>query len=544
MAKIKKLDRKILGISQGFFVALAIVFFVTTLPAVAQEDMSLCVLASGRAAGEVAVQVGQSAKTISELQEVFAKITAAAHLSPNLLVCRRNAFNAFASSETPRHRSQVSVNTGTLSLIGTNKDMLARILGHELAHLYFGHTLQKQSFEIAAKEQEYFDREFIFQRRVLTYRDIATIRETFIGGVNSFSRKKEMEADEFGIRLAKDAGFTQDVALQMASLFRASGEPEVAGFLDTHPGYLERFEVSRFVEKNERMLDQARDLTASKNWPALGRLVNTWIAIVPESAAAYLYQGFWLDAVKMPMDVVAEAFEDSVARYEKPKLAEATQRNQREASVASLALGVALYHEGWFVQSLSNFDKLVDGDQRLYRDLTGWKSVLITSSGYKIEPESSVWHALNDDGVVVISNLEEHKDEKWMKPVHSWSAPRRPKIRKANVSEKTNIPAVPHETFTDIVDAARAGDEMDIYDWLKYGASLNEQRMGISALGAAVLAGKIDNASYLIMAGANPNTIDGFRRSPRDYAVRMGRMDILEMMQKIAKAAENNSTEK
>lgn len=486
-----------------------------------------CVLANDRPAQVVAGEIGLNAGAIDELQEVFEKIASAARLRPALFVCQSGEFDAFAMELPDGKNRLVCVTTGLLARVRSDKNILARFIGHEIAHLLLRHSRKKAFNEQDAAADAYNDVSFISQRRSLNDIDKEAISYAFVNRVREFSRAMELEADEVGFLFASKAGFGLNSAEKISSMFRALGDNSVARYFDSHPGYLERQHLGSFLEKNEALVRQARNFVTAKKMPLLEKHVNQWINVLPESGAAYFYQGLWMISAKKHPAQITEAFEDSWARFERPSVGKIAQSIQGEALAAPLQLGIALYLEGEKLRSLSSTANLSNEDLNRFRQQTGWKSQLVVSVEQQAAP--SFWHAVNAEGNIVISNLDSHKEERWMKPVRAWNAPRLPKELRNTVVKQVVEPE-PRKIFSNIVDAARYGNEVDIYESLVAGSDANAQVSGITPLGAAVMAGNVANVQYLILAGANPNARDGFRYTAFDYALRTGRSDIVNAM--------------
>ena len=497
-----------------------------------QAEQPDCIKVSGNSAEYIAARVGLKPSAIVTLQGVFKRLAQVAKLTPELIVCDSKNFNAYARPAQFGRRSEIVVDAGTLAVVDTDVDVLARFIGHEFAHLYLSHNAEVRMHTNDLKANARLEAISTARRIGVDKVDFSKIQQAFEFQKMEFSRTIEFEADELGFNFATRAGYGLVAVERITTILKSVGDQAYASYSSSHPGYLERLQLGVFLEKNTANTQDARKLFASKNWLSLGKLWEKWIVDVPESATAHYYSGLWLNAAHAQPWKVTEAFEDSMLRFERPAVAVVTQRSQFEASAAPLLLALSLYDEGELMRSLSSASLLSSELLSQYKELTNWNSILVMGEESDQNYASSLWHAVGADGVVVISNLDSHKDERWMKPVRAWNAPRQPKAWAGKNAGQPSQRAIQRISFSDLVEAAAHGDEMDIYLQLKSGADANLQIAGISPLGSAVMAGKIENVSYLLIAGARPNVQDGFGRSPLDYALHAGRIDILEVLNK------------
>lgn len=130
---------------------------------------------------------------------------------------------------------------GFISQFGNDPDVLATVLGHELAHHQLGHT-----------QADYAkDRDFAIDATSQALGMIASYFIPFSGlvvsnatkGVGlSFSRDDERAADLQGMQWALQAGYSPCGSYRFAAKMNDLGEGASIAFLSTHPGNNERME--------------------------------------------------------------------------------------------------------------------------------------------------------------------------------------------------------------------------------------------------------------------------------------------------------------
>lgn len=140
-------------------------------------------------------------------------------------------------------------NLPMLAMLGDDKDALAAIMGHEVAHLVRGHQQER------AENQQIVGLigaiaglvlESKYQRRYQVSglgRDVANFGTTAI--TRAFSRDQEREADKLGLEWMHRAGFDPQGAVRVWQRMIATGRDRGFSFLATHPAPSERIENLR-----------------------------------------------------------------------------------------------------------------------------------------------------------------------------------------------------------------------------------------------------------------------------------------------------------
>jgi predicted Zn-dependent protease len=157
--------------------------------------------------------------------------------------------NAFA--ELKNNQRYIIFTNGFITQFGNDPDVLATVMGHELAHHQLGHTQP----DYAKNRDAAID---------VTSQALGMIASYFIPfsglvvgnaakGVGlTFSRNDERSADEMGMQWAIQAGFSPCGSYRFAFRMNALGEGAAIPFLSTHPGNTERMENADLYAQNNR----------------------------------------------------------------------------------------------------------------------------------------------------------------------------------------------------------------------------------------------------------------------------------------------------
>lgn len=142
----------------------------------------------------------------------------------------------------------IFVSDSLLGLCEGRDDGLAFVLGHEMAHVIRGHAIER----------------LVSNSAISIAAGALPARSALAGwlvkaGVHFFekaySRERELQADELGIRLAAAAGYDVDKGLKFISqLGEVTDNKELAGmgkYFSTHPGFEERIENIKKLKLDE-----------------------------------------------------------------------------------------------------------------------------------------------------------------------------------------------------------------------------------------------------------------------------------------------------
>jgi predicted Zn-dependent protease len=157
--------------------------------------------------------------------------------------------NAYADrQETQRY---VIFTTGFIREFGNDPDVLASVLGHELAHHQLGHTQpgyaknRDTGINVASQALGVIASYFIpFSGLV--------VGNVAKGAGLSFSRDDERAADLQGMQWAQQAGYSACGSYRFAARMNAIGEGASFAFLSTHPGNAERMQNAETWAQSNR----------------------------------------------------------------------------------------------------------------------------------------------------------------------------------------------------------------------------------------------------------------------------------------------------
>jgi len=157
--------------------------------------------------------------------------------------------NAYAQLQN--NQRYIILTNGFINQFGNDPDVIAAVLGHELAHHQLGHTQP----DYAKNRDAAID---------VTSQALGMIASYFIPfsglvignaakGVGlTWSRNDERFADEMGMQWAMQAGYSPCGSYRFAAKMNALGEGATITFLSTHPGNNERMEnADRFAQNKK-----------------------------------------------------------------------------------------------------------------------------------------------------------------------------------------------------------------------------------------------------------------------------------------------------
>ena len=141
---------------------------------------------------------------------------------------------------------KIAVYTGILE-VTKNKDGLAAVMGHEIAHAVAKHSIERASralvLNVGTTALDIFTGGAISNTQRTTGVDVAGMLRTF-GIDNPFGRKQEREADYLGLIFASLAGFDirESVKIweRMKEAHKGQEPPE---WMSTHPSSINRIEA-------------------------------------------------------------------------------------------------------------------------------------------------------------------------------------------------------------------------------------------------------------------------------------------------------------
>ena len=140
---------------------------------------------------------------------------------------------------------KIAVYTGILK-ITKNKDGLAAVMGHEIAHAVAKHSVERASraliLNVGTQVIDIFSGGVISNTRRTTGIDVPGMLRTF-GIDNPFGRKQETEADYLGLIFSSLAGFDIRESAKIWERMKESNKgKEIAEWMSTHPSHDRRIE--------------------------------------------------------------------------------------------------------------------------------------------------------------------------------------------------------------------------------------------------------------------------------------------------------------
>lgn len=267
-----------------------------------------------------------SGAQLASLKSSWERLIKVARTAPALGVCIADAPNAFAATVGI---PIVGFTTGLLKLVGNDRDALAFILAHELAHHVADHharmTVKGRSVATAAVSAASEEAQGTGRAGVAWLR----ARQTADKVAGGFSREFETEADETGYQIMLEAGFDPRGAMRAAKLMRAEGGNYFDDY-STHSGWDERItRLEKMVEVEVKRRDQrakvegmaslnaaqaaiADRYIAARRWTEARRFVAGWLREMPESGTAWYYEGLLLRRSAAAAGRALDAFEKAV----------------------------------------------------------------------------------------------------------------------------------------------------------------------------------------------------------------------------------------
>lgn len=166
-----------------------------------------------------------SARQMVYLYAAMRSIAEASEINAEFLIVDGKFANAFAG-ETEEGINFIAINFAMLDILGTDWDMAAALIGHELAHLKLNHgEITKKNIDLNKGQN-------------------LTAENT------RYSRDNERDADYLGAIWAIEAGYDPDgaVALQEA-LYKLSKRTSISSFSVSHPSSIERVTVLKSLAR-------------------------------------------------------------------------------------------------------------------------------------------------------------------------------------------------------------------------------------------------------------------------------------------------------
>lgn len=300
------------------------------------------------------------ARHIEPLRNVYARIAPVAKIRPALLACDNDKRNASAMGDS--RKGLIIFFLPMLEFLDGNIDEIAAVMAHEMSHVLLNHTGHDKAVhsnltawaEVIAQQQ--------YRKTGDAERAIQTGLNFLVIESKKYSRFTEREADDKGFSLAvtlakfNGEGF-KSFAKKLSKLPPSNRPP----YLDSHPGWMERLDKADTLTINQQYMDSARALFSDNNWKALTAHVNDWLIKIPESGAAWYYQGRILSRNSKNSTKITRAFEEAAARFvDNTVLGTRSQEDQVEAAHVWFYLCLALFDEGYKYESANCSRRISD----------------------------------------------------------------------------------------------------------------------------------------------------------------------------------------
>lgn len=198
------------------------------------------------------------------VMDAVQKIGLLAGITPKVFLTDGNNLNASAGYQNGE--PVMKFNLELLKAIGTDRNAVAGIVGHELSHLYFHHGKARaqvtQTAElitaIAGLALE------VFSQRKYHVQNFGIDAATFANNayVSSYSRDNEREADHQGVEWAAKAGYgPEGIVTVFELLMKIQGAQ--GGFFSSHPSNPERIATARQLGGEIRQRNHSAYASAS-----------------------------------------------------------------------------------------------------------------------------------------------------------------------------------------------------------------------------------------------------------------------------------------
>jgi len=175
---------------------------------------------------------------MANLKAVLLDIKEQSQIDPQIALIASDTPNAFATLSGGK--PIVGLTLSMLNSIGSDKDALATMVGHELAHLKLKHgDIRKQREKSASGASEVLG-------AILAIAGVplgGTIANVGVGMVTTaYSRDEEREADALGLQWAMAAGYSACGSARTMRMLKEQGRTAPIPFLASHPDHDERIE--------------------------------------------------------------------------------------------------------------------------------------------------------------------------------------------------------------------------------------------------------------------------------------------------------------
>jgi Zn-dependent protease with chaperone function len=184
-----------------------------------------------------------------ELEAIYADLSAQAGIEPLLVWSDDPEINAFATELDGR--KIILVQDGLLTRFGGDRDAVAAVLGHELAHHQADHVRAGRNKQEGIRVLGAILGAVVGAKVGRNSGDLAGAAAGAAVGVGAdllalkFSRHQELEADRLAVRWMVRAGYNPAGMLRLqSSLGEMAGDTKRASILSTHPNSKKRYKAA------------------------------------------------------------------------------------------------------------------------------------------------------------------------------------------------------------------------------------------------------------------------------------------------------------
>lgn len=259
---------------------------------------------------------------------------------------------------------RIMVLSGLLAddVLGDDRDRLATVLAHEVAHALLQHSREGMGRAWTAQGLAWIMAKSL---KIGAVREDRMVRGLRAALLDPHSRARETEADTLGLELMARAGFTPSKAVETWERMAAQSDPALRAapmqralaFLTDHPSDLERLERMRSLQPKAQPLAEA-----ARQWEWLIQGVDD----AQSEALSRAANAFGLDRVNLVNDRALVA---------KVAAAERLTAKQAAAEIERAMWETALDQGGALQMALSAMVRTADGWERLERIETAWATL-------------------------------------------------------------------------------------------------------------------------------------------------------------------------
>jgi predicted Zn-dependent protease len=275
-----------------------------------------------------------------KIEAVIIKIGSISKIKPPLAICETEEPNAYVT----KRDEPLRVTTRMLKMLGDDQDIMAALVGHEIAHLALGHMVKKAQMDVLIRNDANGAGYKVWSSRA------------------AYSRQVESEADDLGIQFASKSGYALDGEEKLLSALLNAGVEAFAHFSSDHPGIVERHLLTYVRVEDEQFDQAAAKYLQDKQWSLLNKSVNQWLRILPKSPNAWYYVAKLRTKNKAK---VLEALENTFT-YSEPSLS----KFQPEIDKAYMEMCRDLYSQGNVLQSAYCSNRLNPVDKEKFKQGT------------------------------------------------------------------------------------------------------------------------------------------------------------------------------